>query len=179
MQFLKVSASGQWKWNAASNLNVASSEARKQIALATFNRKSVHSNIILMTWTSKGSSVWWLLICLPLQAAPLCLRRVWSCCVPGTWHTFPHPGPPLPKIVQKDGVKWSYVFCSSVTITPGFTEFTRTFFGASSNATHLQVCPGLVDVVFANLLLCLPGHLVQSSFGDIVRQYPSREIFSQ
>ena len=41
---------------------------------------------------------------LPLQAVPLCPRHVWSCCVPGTWHIFPHPGPPWPKLVKKDGV---------------------------------------------------------------------------
>ena len=41
---------------------------------------------------------------LPPQAVPLCPRHVWSCCVPGTWHIFPHPGPPWPKLVKKDGV---------------------------------------------------------------------------
>ena len=75
-------------------------------------------------------------------------------------------------------VQRSYVFCSSVTITPGFTELTRTFFGASSNATHLQsVARGKEYLHMWNaFFVCPPGHLVQSSLGDIVRQHSATEI---
>ena len=97
---------------------------------------------------------------LPPQAVPLCPRRVWSYCVPGTWHIFPHPGHPLTKVVKRDRVQRSYVFCSSVTITPGLTELTRTFFGASSNATHLNtVFPGWSSDL-RNAFLCSLAYLV-------------------
>ena len=110
----------------------------------------------MISSTLKRICIWQLSYIVPPRAGPLCPGRVCSCCAPGTWHTSPHPGPPLPKIVERKvvHVQRSYVFCSSVTITPGFTELTRTFFGASSNATHLQ------SVAWIIFRLSLFAHLV-------------------
>ena len=57
-----------------------------------------------------------------------------------------------------------------MTITPGLTELTRTFLGASSKATHLQVMKYFWRK--GKVLEMSPGHLVKSSLGDVVGQDP-------